>query len=101
MPATLAQTLGVSSQGRPILGGRFAAGTEGDAALLVVAGVHGDEPSSVEGALELAVRLADGTVVPGRPVWLVPALNPDGLAGGRKNSARDVDLNRNFPAASF
>ncbi|MES1206725.1 MAG: M14 family zinc carboxypeptidase, partial [Pseudomonadota bacterium] len=35
------------------------------------------------------------------PFWLVPAANPDGLWAGRKNSARDVDLNRNFPARSF
>jgi len=31
----------------------------------------------------------------------VPAVNPDGVVAGRKNSARDVDLNRNFPARSF
>src|SRR6201999_3389959 len=35
------------------------------------------------------------------PIWLLPAANPDGLAAGRKNSARDVDLNRNFPARNF
>jgi len=28
-------------------------------------------------------------------------VNPDGLAAGHKNSASDVDLNRNFPAANF
>jgi protein MpaA len=32
---------------------------------------------------------------------VVPAANPDGLRALRKNSARDVDLNRNFPARSF
>src|SRR6185295_15436824 len=26
---------------------------------------------------------------------------PDGIQAGRKNSARDVDLNRNFPARNF
>ena len=35
------------------------------------------------------------------PFWLLPGANPDGLARRRKNSARDVDLNRNFPARSF
>ena len=50
--------------------------------------------------IELASRLGAG---PRRraPVWLLPAVNPDGVARGRKNSARDVDLNRNFPARSF
>jgi murein peptide amidase A len=31
----------------------------------------------------------------------VPALNLDGLAAGAKNNANDVDLNRNFAAASW
>jgi protein MpaA len=31
----------------------------------------------------------------------MPAANPDGLAAGTKNSAHDVDLNRNFPARNF
>ena len=37
----------------------------------------------------------------GVAVWVVPALNPDGLLANRKNSARDVDLNRNFPARNY
>jgi murein peptide amidase A len=35
------------------------------------------------------------------PVWVLPVANPDGIARGSKNSARDVDLNRNFPSRSF
>jgi murein peptide amidase A len=90
--------IGRSSEGRPIRAGRF--GAPGAAPLLVVAGVHGNEPSSVEAALELGERLAQGLPSAG-PVWLVPLLNPDGLLRGEKNSARGVDLNRNFPAANF
>lgn len=100
MPPGLTHRIGVTPEGRPILAGRFD-GRAAGAALLVVACVHGDEPSSAEGALELGVRLAEGAVVPERPVWLIPVLNPDGLARAQKNSARDVDLNRNFPASSF
>lgn len=94
------QEIGRSSQGRPILARRFSAGPPGDAAapLLVMGGIHGDEPSSVDALLDLLPRLSPALPV---PVWLVPALNPDGLAAERKNSARDVDLNRNFPARSF
>ena len=57
------------------------------------------------------MRLPEKTIVAHRaygaerlgdvPVWLLPAVNPDGVARGHKNSARDVDLNRNFPARSF
>jgi protein MpaA len=104
-PNFTAQTrsIGLSFEGRAIEARRFAGPAAAGALppLLVVAGVHGDEPSSVDGALELGARLAAGDVVPPRTVWLVPALNPDGLARGRKNSARDVDLNRNFPASNF
>lgn len=86
--------LGRSSEGRPIWGGAFGAGEARP--LLVVGGVHGDEPSSVEAVVGLAGRL-DGV----RPVIVVPALNPDGLARNLKNSARDVDLNRNFASRNW
>jgi murein peptide amidase A len=93
--------LGQSSQGRPIVAARLG----GDAApaaapLLVMGGIHGDEPASVEAVLAL-VADAPSLAAAGRPVWVVPALNPDGLLATRKNSARDVDLNRNFPARNF
>jgi protein MpaA len=94
------QELGRSPEGRPIWGAALPACGGAAAAppprLLVVGGVHGDEPSSVRAVLALAARLG-----PGAPAWVVPALNPDGLARGTKNSARDVDLNRNFPARNF
>jgi protein MpaA len=67
----------------------------------VVGGVHGDEPASVEAVVALARRLATGGSAGVAPLLLVPALNPDGIARNAKNSAHDVDLNRNFPAANF
>jgi protein MpaA len=91
--------IGLSSEGRAIRARRF--GPPGRAPLLVVAGVHGDEPASVDAALELGDRLARGQVALPAGLWLVPALNPDGLGRGQKNSASDVDLNRNFPAVNF
>jgi protein MpaA len=89
--------VGRSSLGRPIGAGRF--GPPLGPALLIVGGVHGDEPSSVAAAVELCDWLAAHP--PARPVRVMPAMNPDGVLAGTKNSARDVDLNRNFPARNF
>jgi murein peptide amidase A len=69
--------------------------------LLVVGATHGDEPASAEAVWELAQRLIDSPPGGRGAVHVVPALNPDGLVAGTKNSASDVDLNRNFPARTF
>jgi len=34
---------------------------------------------------------------PGLAVWVIPDLNPDGVAAGTRQNGRNVDLNRNFP----
>jgi murein peptide amidase A len=67
---------------------------------LLVGGIHGNEPASTEAVVDLVERLQ---LAPphGACVWVIPALNPDGLVGNRKDNARDVDLNRNFPARNF
>jgi protein MpaA len=90
--------VGRSSLGRPIAARRFGQGA--GPALVLVGGVHGDEPASVEAVLELADWLA-AQPAPPPSLWVMPAMNPDGIAAGTKNSARDVDLNRNFPAGNF
>lgn len=70
--------------------------------MLVVGATHGDEPASAVAVWELAERLTQAPAGLGTArVHLVPALNPDGLVAGTKNSASDVDLNRNFPARNF
>jgi protein MpaA len=67
--------------------------------LLVVGGVHGNEPSSVEATRALDAWL--GANPPARAVLVVPALNLDGLARATKDNAAGVDLNRNFPARNW
>lgn len=66
---------------------------------LLFAAIHGDEPIGVYCLGKLAVELA--AMPPGRETWIIPALNLDGLAGGAKNNANDVDLNRSFAAANW
>jgi len=90
------EEIGRSVEGRTIGARRF--GGPG-APVLIFGGIHGDEPSSVEVLVDLAGRLL--AAAPPVPIRLVPVVNPDGVVRGVKNSARDVDLNRNFPARSF
>ena len=60
--------------------------------ILVVGAIHGNETAgiAVVRALQHARSRAD--------LWLVPSLNPDGVAGGTRQNAHGVDLNRNFGA---
>jgi protein MpaA len=70
---------------------------EGPVAGLLTAGQHGEEA-----AASLLVRRLLERVPGGATRWaVVPVLNPDGLLGGTRQNAAGVDLNRNFPAASW
>ena len=60
---------------------------------LVVGCVHGNECAGIA----VAERLARMPPPPGLDLWIVPDLNPDGAAAGRRGNARGVDLNRNAP----
>jgi len=98
------RTLGLSREGRPVQG-RLYPGSPGRTPasarqrLLVFGGIHGDEPASVDAVLEWGAQLAERQHA--ADVWVIPAVNPDGLSTARKNNAADVDLNRNFPARNF
>ena len=96
------ETLGMdliarSTLGRPVRAARFGAGP--GPALVVVGGVHGNEASGVRAVIELTRSIAGRP--PAHPLWMLPALNPDGVVADSKNSTTDVDLNRNFPAGNF
>jgi protein MpaA len=82
--------LGRSWQGRPIVA--VEVGNPAGTPVLVVGCIHGDETGGVAiaQALEhLSPRDLD--------LWIVPVLNPDGVAAGTRKNAHGVDLNRNFP----
>lgn len=87
---------GASVEGRSI---EFWTVGRGPRRALYLASIHGNEPAGtplfqalLEELRARPERIADWTLT------VVPALNPDGLAGGTRGNANGVDLNRNFPA---
>ncbi|HEX5928041.1 MAG TPA: M14 family zinc carboxypeptidase [Solirubrobacterales bacterium] len=84
--------IGHSVQGRPIVA-TLSGSPEAPLRVLVVGCVHGDEPAG----LRVVRRLLGAPPLRRAALWIVPALNPDGLAAGTRGNAHGVDLNRNFP----
>jgi predicted deacylase len=64
---------------------------------LLVAGLHGEEPETVQLARGVLERVDASAAT----CAIVLCANPDGVADGTRQNARGVDLNRNFPATSW
>lgn len=75
---------------------------EGPVVVMFIATIHGDEAAGTP-LLERLAReaAADPPWMRSRTLVIVPLANPDGFAFQKRNNARGIDLNRNFPAASF
>ncbi len=82
--------LGRSWQGRPIAA--VEVGNRSGRRVLVVGCIHGNEPGGIPIARVLE-RLSPRDL----DLWIVPDLNPDGVAADTRQNAHGVDLNRNFP----
>lgn len=93
--------LGHSVLGRPITALHFEPPSYAKPrpAAVLFGAIHGDEPVSAMMLEMLVEELVERP--PGRATWIVPCLNPDGVAAGTKNNARDVDLNRSFAARNW
>lgn len=90
-------SIGASVQGRNLLAYRFGTGSS---MIVFVGGTHGNEKSSVvtlNSFIDHMERNPD--VIPAhRSIVIIPNINPDGFAASSRTNARNVDLNRNFPA---
>lgn len=60
--------------------------------VVVIGGIHGNEPVSPP----IVRSLVDVPMPADVEVWLLPEMNPDGIAAGTRANANGRDLNRNF-----
>ncbi len=88
-------TIGYSSRGRAISAYYFG---NGGTSVLYVGAIHGSEGSSSYILQDWIQYLEQNAkkIPADRQIVVVPTLNPDGLAAGSRNSATNVNLNRNF-----
>jgi protein MpaA len=87
-----ARTIGHTVRGRTIRAYRVG-DPKSPNKVLVMSTMHGNEPATR--AILSSIR--DGRPVHGIDLWLIPQVNPDGLARHTRKNVHGVDLNRNFP----
>ena len=87
-------TIGTSVEGRSI-GVEFLGPASAKLRVLIVAGQHGDESLASRAVAEASVGELKATCrTLGVNLAVIPSLNPDGAAVGRRHNAFGVDLNR-------
>ncbi len=77
---------------------------EGEPAVRLTGGIHGDEMMGVELLLRFIEYLTSNynssstvkSIVDSRYICIIPVLNPDGLARKNRTNYNGIDLNRNF-----
>lgn len=73
--------------------------------LLIIGGVHGDEPEGVWLAENLLLWLQTQQIRNSlhqlQPGYLITCLNPDGYGKNERTNGKGVDLNRNFPTPDW
>jgi Zinc carboxypeptidase len=82
--------IGSSAKGRPIMAVRYG---DGPRTVLVVGTTHGDE----EGGLRVLLRVRSLSLPEEITLWVIPTMNPDGLALDTRFLANGADPNRQAP----
>jgi murein peptide amidase A len=84
--------LGRSADGRPIVAIETG-DPDAPRRTLVVGCIHGNERAGVA----IAEQLGHDPPPRELDLWIIPVLNPDGVAANTRGNGHGVDLNRNFP----
>jgi murein DD-endopeptidase MepM/ murein hydrolase activator NlpD len=90
-----AEVIGYSVQGRPIAAYRLG---EGPIKVVLIGDIHGEVEANTYLLAEQLLKHFQGypNQVPSEvSLWIIPTMNPDGLAMGQRWNASQVDLNRN------
>jgi len=75
---------------------------DGGETVVILGGIHSDERSATRLAYDFLAFVVDRPdALHDRRVVVAPEVNPDGIAAATRRNARDVDLNRNFPAQNW
>jgi protein MpaA len=83
---------GHSVDGRPLVAWSYGS-AHAKRKILVVGVIHGNE----QAGLAITRALRREPVPRDAQLWVVPEMNPDGVAADTRQNAHGVDLNRNFP----
>jgi murein DD-endopeptidase MepM/ murein hydrolase activator NlpD len=89
------EVIGYSVQGRPIAAHRLG---DGPIKVALIGDIHGEAEANTYLLTEQLLEhfLAHPEQVPSElSLWIIPTMNPDGLAMGQRWNANQVDLNRN------
>ncbi|MEM2876012.1 MAG: DUF2817 domain-containing protein [Candidatus Bathyarchaeia archaeon] len=85
---------GYSVESRPI---HFYSIGEGEETVLIIGGLHGNEPKGTYACLELLKNLTESEhLLKEYRFVVIPLCNPDGAEKFRRFNSRGVDLNRDF-----
>jgi len=85
--------IGYSVKHRPIVAYHLGQQGPGIKTDMVISTMHGNERQ----IQQIPQALMNGKRIRGVDLWVVPVMNPDGLARNTRQNAHGVDLNRNFP----
>lgn len=93
-------SIGTSVKGRGIMAYYFGGGPN---SIVYTGAIHGDELSTRSLMLRWIDELeANPRAIPAdKTIVIIPVLNPDGAASGRRTNANNVDLNRNFDVSDW
>jgi murein peptide amidase A len=69
--------------------------------IILIGGVHGDEPEGVALAEATLSWLKSNTQKKLAPWIVIPCLNPDGFTKNDRTNGHGVDLNRNYPSRDW